>query len=1138
MAAPLLLCAALTAGAGGPGLPGAGPRPPLAAPKPAAAAEPGRALATADVVAPAGFRCVQFAGDGLAHDVFCLTHDAAGAVVVSGPGYVKRLLDDDGDGAADRAQVFASAPQTGAQGMYFLGDDLLAVGDGGLLRFRDEDGDGVWDGEGRTSPDGGGAEPDKFLTFRTWGEHDVHAIRKGPDGWWYLIAGNFSEVGADYVTRETSPVPDPSAGVLVRFSPDLTGGEVVAHGMRNAYDFAFHPSGDAFTYDSDGERDVTLPWYRPTRVLALVPGSHAGWVSRSAKRPHDDPELPPVVCELGRGSPTGVICYRHDAFGERFRDALIVADWTFGRVIAVPLDADGAGWTGEPVELMTGAGVNGFAPTSLSVGPDGDLFVSVGGRGTRGGVYRLSYEGVDGAATVRERLSGDASKERRSLTVAAPMNEDPLTALLTAPQPLSAWSRAAWEPLAEELGPAPLRAAALDRARPAAQRVRAVEILTERHGGLPANVLPFFAADPDPAVRARACWSHAIARPAAPDAGGLRPFLTDPDPRVRRAALEALAGLTDPAAANVGAAVDELAACLGDSDRYVRAAAARVVRRLGRAQLAPLAKAAKKNGLAARAAFAVGYVRKRDLFDPAAVRLGLAVLESDAPADVRRDAVRLVQIALGDFGPKPGVDAAFEGYTPGYDLGPHEAELNRSVPVVQKLLSRRRQGREEAAVDRELVRAAAMLAPYNPLILGELCGRLTADSPPSEDLHHLLAAARLPVERSVAQTEQIADALVRLDEKVDDAGLNTDTNWEPRIQELYDALCERDPILPLAVVDHPDLGRPAHVAFLSNVPADALPEARAKFAAAAADPGYLWTGDVAFLLGGGPGGKELIRGKFGDRGVRGAVVMSLATDPEPADRGRFVEALGDADLAVVTAALDALSQLPSATGGDAAGENVALGKLLRALGDDSRGRGLKRRAVELLQRNTGEAFGFDGDDPATHPAAVAAWDEYLSARYPQAFAAGAVDGDNLPDLAAVDWAAGDAERGATVFQTRGCAACHGGRGAALGPDLAGVTGRFGRADLWTAILDPSRDVPSRYRTEVILTADGRTVEGLAVYQSADGVTLRDGRGRTWRVEADEILERVTGENSLMPAGLLDGAAPAELADLEAYLRDL
>ena len=360
-------------------------RVPLTAPKPAPRTAPPRAPATGDLTVPDGFRAVEFAGDDLAHDVFCITHDAAGRVVVSGPGFVKRLIDDDGDGAADRAEIFADGPETGCQGMYFLGTDLLCVGDGGLLRYRDRDGDGVWDGLGETDANGEPVKPDRFLKFRTWGEHDVHALHKGPDGWWYLIAGNKSEVNDTIVTRPTSPVLTPEAGVLVRLTPDLSGGEVVADGMRNAYDFAFGPHGDAFTYDSDGERDVTLPWYRPTRVLTLTPGSHAGWLSRSAKRPADDPAMPPVVVELGRGSPTGVVCYRHDAFPEELRGSLIVADWTFGRVLAVPLTADGAGYESEPITLATSSGLAGFAPTSLSVGPAGDLFVSVGGRGTRGG---------------------------------------------------------------------------------------------------------------------------------------------------------------------------------------------------------------------------------------------------------------------------------------------------------------------------------------------------------------------------------------------------------------------------------------------------------------------------------------------------------------------------------------------------------------------------------------------------------------------------------------------------------------------------------------------------------------------------------------------------------------------------------
>ncbi len=72
---------------------------------------------------------------------------------------------------------------------------------------------------------------------------------------------------------------------------------------------------------------------------------------------------------------------------------MIVADWTFGRVWPLPLEPRGAGYATEPVELMASSGLAGFAPTAMSVGPAGDLCVSVGGRGTRGGVYRLTYEG-------------------------------------------------------------------------------------------------------------------------------------------------------------------------------------------------------------------------------------------------------------------------------------------------------------------------------------------------------------------------------------------------------------------------------------------------------------------------------------------------------------------------------------------------------------------------------------------------------------------------------------------------------------------------------------------------------------------------------------------------------------------------
>ncbi|GAG21821.1 unnamed protein product, partial [marine sediment metagenome] len=183
-----------------------------------------------------------------------------------------------------------------------------------------------------------------------------------------------------FVTVADSPVKTPQAGTLLRLSPDFSKREVMADGFRNAYDFDFHPFGDLFTYDSDGERDVSLPWYRSTRVFQVLPGAHAGWLSRHWKRPAGFLDMPPVMASFGRGSPTGVECYRHTHFPEKYRGALFVLDWTYGRVMTLPLTENGSVWQSESEEFISTVGQFGFAPTDAAVAPDGSLYVSVGGR--------------------------------------------------------------------------------------------------------------------------------------------------------------------------------------------------------------------------------------------------------------------------------------------------------------------------------------------------------------------------------------------------------------------------------------------------------------------------------------------------------------------------------------------------------------------------------------------------------------------------------------------------------------------------------------------------------------------------------------------------------------------------------------
>ena len=59
------------------------------------------------VKVPDGFEVTEFAGNDLAHDIYSMTFDSKGRVVVAGAGFVKILVDNNGDGKADEAKLFS-----------------------------------------------------------------------------------------------------------------------------------------------------------------------------------------------------------------------------------------------------------------------------------------------------------------------------------------------------------------------------------------------------------------------------------------------------------------------------------------------------------------------------------------------------------------------------------------------------------------------------------------------------------------------------------------------------------------------------------------------------------------------------------------------------------------------------------------------------------------------------------------------------------------------------------------------------------------------------------------------------------------------------------------------------------------------
>ncbi|WP_339727149.1 hypothetical protein [uncultured Gimesia sp.] len=1070
---------------------------------------------------PDGFRATLYADDDLAHDIYSMTIDSQGRVVVSGPGYVRILIDADGDGVAESFKQYADGPATGAQGMYFLGRDLLCTGDAGLIRYRDQNADDRADGK-----------PDIFLRTKTGGEHNTHSIQRGPDGWWYLLLGNTAGINEKYITRKTSPVKKPYAGTLMRLSPDLTEGEVIADGLRNAYDFSFSPNGDIFTYDSDGERDISLPWYRPTRVFHVLPGSNAGWRSRSWKRPDTFLDMPPAIAAFHRGSPTGVTAYQHRTFPAPYQGALFVADWTFGRVHAIPLENFEGTYASEPIEFITGVGQFGFAPTDLAVGPDGCLYVSVGGRGTRGSVFRIEYTGPVEAQKPTLISDAPAANEESEIEVA-----QTLDTCLSAPQPLSSWSREIWLPLVKTVPVDAFYRAALDANRPDAQRIRAIEIVTELLGGFPDRIAEQLILDNSKAVRARLAWSLGSQSLAEQKAEWLNALLKDESPLVARFALQSLLQLGDQI--DQSQCLSGLQKTLGAQERYVRQSAARVAARLSDENFKTLSSGVTSSEGAALITLAYASIIKQGGVVPLAVRTGVTVFEGDYQTDLRLDALRLIQLGLGDLGPPTKMAAVFDGYANGVDLSEYERQLD---PIRIRLMEAFPSSHE--VLDYELARVLSMLAPYNPKLLDQILTRITEDSDPVTDIHYLIVAARIPSDRSTAQSKKIANALVQIDEKMLRLKLPQDTNWDDRFRELYTQLVKIDADLPRQIVEQPGFGLPGHVLFLSQLPPQFLGTAIKAFdKKIKADPDFLWNSDVVFVFGESkePAHREMLRDLYEEYALQAAVLAVLAASPEEQDRAKFIAGLESSQIEVLESCIAALEKLAPATKPE---ETVRLFAALRRLGSDKREQKLQARIVSLLQNWTGQQLGLATDvgDSQKRRALIQIWQDWIAKQYPEVYAAllkqsGPETEKFFALLETVNWDEGSSERGEALFRKRACVQCHGNR-SALGPALAGVAKRFSRNDLFTAIVAPNRDVSPRYQTTVVGTVDGKVYTGLVVYRSVDGLTLRNSNNQTTRIEAEEIDFENKKSTSLMPQGLLKDLSPQDLADLYAYIQGL
>ena len=421
---------------------------------------------------PAGFKVEPVIG-GEAGSLVAMTFMENGDLLVSAEGGPLHIIRNYlGDPSKAQVSLYCDKMHN-CQGILDYQGHVWAVGDGpkgtGLYRLTDTTGAGAADKVELVFNSHGGM-----------GDHGPHHPIVGPDGLIYMLFGNHSQYGGTFAA--TSPhhhfyegdlvqpkyedanghafgIKSPG-GTVIRFAPDADpkNVELFCGGFRNAYHIAFNRQGELFTFDADMEWDENLPWYRPIRVNHATPGAEFGWRSGWSKWPDYYIDSLGSVFDVGRGSPTGLVFYNHTVFPAEYRDAFFLCDWSRGRMLVSHLQPDGATFKGNYELFLEGNPLN---CTDTDVGPDGALYFTIGGRGSRGGVYRIVWEVAPppGRPTTHSSVIAERTM---------PKPQDLIQQAIHQPQLDAAWSRGQMKNLKQQIGDqwGPRLAAVASDARP------------------------------------------------------------------------------------------------------------------------------------------------------------------------------------------------------------------------------------------------------------------------------------------------------------------------------------------------------------------------------------------------------------------------------------------------------------------------------------------------------------------------------------------------------------------------------------------------------------------------------------------------------------------------------------------------
>ncbi len=367
------------------------------------------------------------------------------------------LEDTDGDGKADKSSVFVQDKELLAPlGIAVIDNKIYVSCTPDIIVYTDVNRDRKFD-----------PAVDKREVLLTGfdgrnHDHSLHSVTQGPDGKLYFNHGNAGALftdksgktfrngsfydpeksGGGIATNKERP-PEYSGqksddghvyvgGTAFRMNADGTNVEAIGYNFRNSYEQTVTSFGDVFNNDNDDPP--------ASRTSFLMEYGNVGFTSRDGKRQwradlrpgqsiataewrQDDPGVIPVGDVYGNGAPTGIVFYEGDAFGEKWRGALLSCETSRNVVFGYFPKAEGAGYKLERFQFLTSnkdqvlGGIDGmrgqltadslktwFRPSDIAVAPDGSIFVAdwfdprTGGHAAldktfSGTIYRLTPKG-------------------------------------------------------------------------------------------------------------------------------------------------------------------------------------------------------------------------------------------------------------------------------------------------------------------------------------------------------------------------------------------------------------------------------------------------------------------------------------------------------------------------------------------------------------------------------------------------------------------------------------------------------------------------------------------------------------------------------------------------------------------------